>query len=139
MAALRASNVLHFSDHATSTTATKASDKRRAPRRRVLKGALAAYNDRHCTIECTVRDISASGARIQSNGTLNIPDTFELIIEIDGIEADCQVVWRKGHDIGVRFVGAPRRSTPKRSQSIAMSAPDRPISLRRRAKPTNVS
>lgn len=136
MAALRAQNVIHLADLAASTTANVATDRRKAGRRRVLKGALAAYSSRHCSIPCTVRDISATGARIRSEGTLNIPDTFELIVEIDGTEADCEVVWRKGNEIGVRFVGAPRRVTAKRSQAVAMSAPDRAISLRRRPKST---
>jgi len=32
-------------------------EKRRASRRRVLKGAFIAYNDRRCTLPCAVRDI----------------------------------------------------------------------------------
>lgn len=133
MSALRASNVIHLSDLATPNEADRR-DHRRAARRRVLKGAVATYNDRHCSIPCTVRDTSATGARILCSGTLNIPDTFELLIELDGIEADCEVMWRKDDQIGVRFLGAPRRFTPKRQQKLEMSAPDRAVSLRRRPK-----
>ena len=139
MTALRASDVIHVADPATSATASDAADKRSAPRRRVLKGAVAAYNDRHCTIPCIVRDISATGARIRSDGTLTIPDSFELIIDLDGTEADCEVVWRKGIEIGVRFLGVPRRTTPKRRQTLEVSEPDRAVSLRRRPKSSDTT
>ena len=36
-------------------------EKRRGPRRRVLKGAIVAYNDRRSTMPCSVRDTSDTG------------------------------------------------------------------------------
>ena len=38
------------------------SEKRRAPRKRTLKGASIALNDRQSVITCTMRNLSASGA-----------------------------------------------------------------------------
>ena len=67
-------------------------EKRRGPRRRVLKGAIVAYNDRHSTMPCFVRDISDTGARLRMDCSMSPPDTFLLIIELDGIEVDCEVV-----------------------------------------------
>lgn len=136
MAALRASNIIHLASAAAAATES-VTDRRRAPRRRVLKGAVAAFNDRHCTIPCTVRDLSATGARLKCDGSVNIPDTFELIVELDGTEADCEVVWRKANEVGVRFRGAPRRLTPRRQQIIELSVPDRSLTLRRRSKQTD--
>jgi len=46
------------------------------------------------------------------------PDTIELNLEIDGLEANCEVVWRAGKDVGVRFVGAPRKVAAKGVQVI---------------------
>ena len=45
-------------------------EKRRSTRRRILKRAVIAYSDRHCTLPCTVRDISESGARLQLTSTV---------------------------------------------------------------------
>lgn len=132
MSAVRASNVIHLAD--LLTPANDTAENRRAPRRKVLKGAVAAFSDRYCSIACTVRDISATGARIRTDGSVNIPDTFELIIDLDGLEVDCEVVWRKDSDLGVRFLGAPRRVTPKRQQSLEMTASERSTSLRRRPR-----
>ena len=93
-------------------------------RRRVLKAGVVAYNDRHVTLPCTVRDLSATGARVRVEGSVSAPDTFELIIDIDGFEANCQVVWRKGNEIGVRFLGAPRMVAPKRHAGHQPDAAD---------------
>jgi hypothetical protein len=76
-------------------------NKRGAPRRRVLKGAVVASNDRRSTLRCTVRDLSATGARLEVRGSVTVPDTFLLIIELDGLEAHCEVVRRKGLEIAV--------------------------------------
>ena len=43
-------------------------DERLSARRRILKGALIAYDDRRCTLPCTVRDISETGARLRLTG-----------------------------------------------------------------------
>lgn len=134
MSSVRVSNVIHLSD--LSGSANDSAENRRASRRKVLKGAVAAFNDRYCSIACTVRDISATGARIRTDGSVSIPDTFELIIDLDGFEVDCEVVWRKDRDLGVRFLGAPHRVAPRRHQSIAVTTPERPSSLRRRTKAT---
>jgi PilZ domain len=111
-------------------------EKRRAPRRRVLKGAIVAYNDRHSTIPCVVRDISDVGARLRTDGVMNAPDTFLLIVELDGIEADCAVVWRRPPDLAVTFVGPSRKVTPKRRQVVAALVQGETPSLRRKPKPT---
>ena len=109
-------------------------DRRATPRRRVLKGAVIAYNERHCTLACTVRDISDTGARLRLTGAVTAPDTFELIIDLDGLEAPCEVIRREGNDIGVRFLSPPRRATPKRSQIVDPVI--RPTAATLRKKPT---
>ena len=110
-------------------------EKRRGARRRVLKGAIVAYNNRRSTMSCTVRDISDTGARIRVEGSINAPDTFLLAIELDGLEADCEVVWRKSPDVAVRFVSPPRKVSPKRSQVVAALVKEPKPSLRRKLKP----
>ena len=106
-------------------------DGRMAARRRVLKSGIAASNDRRLTVNCTVRDISDTGARLRVEGSMTVPDTFELLIPLDGLEAPCQVVWRKGGDVGVKFLSAPRIAAPKRAQVISTVVPAKAISLRR--------
>jgi hypothetical protein len=111
-------------------------ERRQSPRRRVLKGGVVAFNDRFVTLPCTVRDLSDGGARLRIEGSINAPDTFELIIEIDGLEASCEVVSRRGNEVSVRFTAPPRMLPPRRIQvvnpiAVAATQP----SLRKRPKP----
>ena len=78
-----------------------------------------------------MRDVSATGARLRAESSVSIPDTFELIIEVDGLEADCQVVWRKANEVGVKFLAAPRIVAVKRAQVINPLTPAKAPTLRR--------
>ena len=91
---------------------------RNADRRRTLKAGVIAYSGGHVTLSCAVRDLSDSGARVQVEGSIDAPDTFQLIVEMDGLEADCRVVWRRGKEVGVVFVGGARKGEKKRTQVI---------------------
>jgi hypothetical protein len=97
----------------------KSDNNRSAPRRRVLKSGLVAFNQRHATLSCAVRDLSDTGALLRLSEVAHVPQRFELIIDLDGLEADCEVMWRRGRDIGVRFSAPPRKAAPRRSQSVA--------------------
>ena len=110
-------------------------ERRQAPRRRVLKAGIVAFNDRFVSLQCTVRDISATGARLRVDGSINVPDKFELIVEIDGMEVLCEVVSRKASQIAVRFIAPPRMLPPRRVQVVMALAPATPPTLRRKPKP----
>jgi hypothetical protein len=97
---------------------TERKERRGSSRRRVLKGAIILYHDRHSTLPCTVRDLSATGARLRIEAAVTAPDHFILIVELDGIEADCEVVHRRAKELGVKFVATPRSVKPRRVQII---------------------
>jgi PilZ domain len=128
-------SVIHLHTVGNTALAPKSDDARIAPRRRMLKSGKIAYSDRHVTIGCTVRDISATGARLRLEGSVTAPDTFELLVPLDGMEANCEVVWRHEADIGVRFLGAPRTVAPKRAQVINALVPTQAPTLRRKPRP----
>jgi hypothetical protein len=86
-------------------------------RRRTLKAGVIAYGGGYVTLKCGVRDMSESGARLLTEGSVDAPDTFVLKIETDGLDADCEVVWRRGREIGVRFL-ASRRLEKRRVQIV---------------------
>lgn len=108
-----------------------AADKRAEQRRRVLKAGIIAFNDRFTTLPCAVRDLSANGARLRVKGSVTVPNGFELIVELDGLEADCEVVWRKETEIGVRFLSPPRMKTPRRSQVVNALVPEKARTIRK--------
>jgi hypothetical protein len=110
-------------------------ERRQSQRRRVLKGGIVAFNDRYVTLPCIVRDISEGGARLRIEGSITAPDTFELIVEIDGLEASCEVVSRRGSEVSVRFLAPPRMQPPRRVQVVNAIAPAAQPTLRKRPKP----
>jgi hypothetical protein len=74
-------------------------ENRIASRHRVLKGARIHFGGG--SIDCTVRNISATGAALEVTSPLGIPTAFTLVT--DGDHRPCRVVWRKERRIGVTF------------------------------------
>jgi hypothetical protein len=76
-------------------------EHRIAPRRRVLKAGSISFGGG--TFDCTVRNISDTGAALEVVTPLFIPDKFTLIVPSDGISRLCRVMWRRERRIGVSF------------------------------------
>jgi hypothetical protein len=76
-------------------------EKRHSPRARTLKTGRIAITEKAPKIECTVRNISATGACLQVSTTYGLPSGFELILE--GAKHVCRVVWRTDTRLGVTF------------------------------------
>jgi hypothetical protein len=67
-------------------------DRRIAPRRRVLKSAFIVISDKAPKLECTVRNISDTGAALQVSTTIGIPARYDVIV--DGVRYHFRSVWR---------------------------------------------
>ena len=76
-------------------------EHRTVPRRRLLKSGKISFGGG--AIDCTVRNLSETGAALEVNSPVDIPDLFTLVIEPDHIHVPCRVVWRKETRIGVHF------------------------------------
>ena len=76
-------------------------EKRGADRHRVLKAGTIEFGGG--AINCTVRNLSNSGAALDVAGPLGIPDRFTLVLLANGHHKSCRVVWRKEKRIGVTF------------------------------------
>jgi PilZ domain len=54
---------------------------------------------------CVVQDISSAGAKITADAASRLPGTLRLAFARDTRTGrNCQVVWRSGNSIGVRFI-----------------------------------
>ena len=78
------------------TDATNGTNERGAPRRRTLTGGKIVYGDGAYTYDCTIREISTSGARIGIAGGIVIPRAFFLIDQKRGTAFEAELVWRNG-------------------------------------------
>jgi hypothetical protein len=102
-------------------------EHRIANRHRVLKGGRIHFGGG--TIDCTIRNVSETGAALDVASQLGIPTEFTL--EADGAHRPCRVVWRKEKRIGVTFDKETsgdlvrREKTPREiSESADSAAPE---------------
>ncbi|MET0708881.1 MAG: PilZ domain-containing protein [Tardiphaga sp.] len=77
------------------------SENRGDSRSRTLKAASISFDGG--AIDCTVRNISVTGAALDVASPVGIPQEFFLVVPIDSLRRRCRVVWRKEKRIGVAF------------------------------------
>jgi hypothetical protein len=82
-----------------------ASELRSTPRSRCLLRGVIVYNGRSSTIDCTVRDLSETGAKLIVSGAVSLPEVFGFEIPTAKTHRRAQIVWHKGDRCGVRFIG----------------------------------
>ena len=69
-----------------------------------LRAPPAAYpHPRGGAFDCTVRNISDTGAALDVVTPLFIPERFMLVVQAEGLKRRCRIVWRKGKRMGVLF------------------------------------
>jgi len=80
--------------------------KPRRHRRRIFEAtASVSFGDGSNPRPCWILDISDSGARLNIGAQRELPDFFTLrVTSTDAVRRSCKLVWRKGNEIGVRFV-----------------------------------
>jgi hypothetical protein len=77
------------------------SDNRTQPRKRILKAGRIEFG--FGAIDCVVRNVSETGASLEVESPLGIPEQFDLMIVVDRFRRRSHVVWRKENRLGVRF------------------------------------
>jgi hypothetical protein len=77
-------------------------EKRAVPRHRVLKGGTLAFSGGG-GVDCTVRNISSNGARVDISNPVGLPEAFTLVIETDHFMRRCHAVWSSEKRVGVAF------------------------------------
>lgn len=78
-------------------------DHRRAQRLRTFKGGSIMFGVA-AAIDCMVRNMSATGAAVEVESPVGIPDEFVLLIKPECITRKCRVAWRSAKRLGVQFV-----------------------------------
>ena len=82
-------------------------DQRRSVRTRRLRQARCVFNNGASSLDVTLRDVSAVGARVIGDGLVFLPRTFELRIhEGDGAYSArrARLVWTDGRTAGLEFI-----------------------------------
>ncbi len=80
-------------------------DKRNSQRQHVLKAGTILFDG--SGTDCLVRKMSLGGANLEVESQTGIPDgipdSFDLVIDVEHSNQHCHVVWRKARRIGVAF------------------------------------
>ena len=77
--------------------------RRPPPRQRTFKSGTIVFN-RAGGVTGMVRNLSQTGAMLEVESVIGIPDEFTLLIEHDHFRRNCRVVWRRPTRIGVEFM-----------------------------------
>ncbi len=78
-------------------------ERRKHPRKRVLRRARIVYGNGHVAIDCILLDISESGALLKTSGLYPLPERFKLHVD-DGQIREVGVCYRAPEATGVRFL-----------------------------------
>lgn len=80
-----------------------AAQRRRSARQKTLIGGQVVFNDMMSTYDCTIRDLSDSGARLKLNAPVQVPPVFILRFA-GGQVRRCKLRRRVALELGVEFL-----------------------------------
>jgi hypothetical protein len=96
---------------------------RRFERMRTFMAARISYGNGANLLDCTIRNISEGGAKLQISGGVTLPGEFELIIPQRGVHRKVRLCWRSEDFCGVAYLdldeedaAVPMRRQPAQSQ-----------------------
>ncbi len=93
-----------MTDHVKSEV--QLSERRESSRIAVKIGATAFVANSNDAIECTILDISETGAKLEMNGVDIIPAHLMLYIPEVDCTFTCEVAWRRENQLGLKFINS---------------------------------
>ena len=85
-----------------------ATELRKHQRMRTLKDGQLISAGMKSLVDVRIRDLSDSGARVETSGYIQLPEVFTLYIVSQKAIYPCRARWRRGMQIGIEFTGPPR-------------------------------
>ena len=96
-------------------------EHRRAPRRPVVGNAVIRGPGLHS--DCVIRDLSASGAKIQVGASVQLPEEFNLLLLEANTSRHVLLKWREGDFAGVAFRREGDASPAEAGEPAAVQPP----------------
>jgi hypothetical protein len=78
-------------------------ERRESRRQKTLLAGKIIFGANRFAMDCSIRDLSAGGARLSFADPLGIPDEFELQLPSRGTVFRAEVRWRRRREVGVKF------------------------------------
>ena len=79
-------------------------ERRPKLRKRALLSGRISYSDGEHYFDCTIRDLSGTGARVAISRGQRIPSNVYLIEMRSGTVHEATVVWNNGREVGLNFI-----------------------------------
>lgn len=87
----------------------------------MLKGGKIVFGGGSFIMDCTIRDLTSSGAKLRVTDSKDVPETIHLFTKSDEKIVPGRVVWRTTRELGVQFSGDPepvREASDPRIRSL---------------------
>ncbi len=97
-------------------------DRRLTVRRSAALAARIVSDKRRPPIDCTVRDLSHDGARIELREEALLPYEFELEVPDMNLAVRTRVAWSNGRGYGLMFIGEPQMTEDQKSPNASLES-----------------
>lgn len=98
------------------------SEHRSEARQRVFLKGRITYNNGASSLDCLVRDLSATGARLAMSETTTLPEVFDLYIAQKDKTYRAALRWRRADGVGVTFPAEVVRAAAAPAEASGMDA-----------------
>lgn len=103
-AALMSPDPMMHTDMTKPSEAESPSHGRSSERMRAFMAARILYNKGMMQADCTVRNLSDGGAKLEISGAVTLPEEFDLVIPQKNLRRRVRLCWRQDDACGVRFL-----------------------------------
>jgi len=83
-------------------------ERRNSPRGRTYLGGKIVFNRRSSVLDCLVRNVSSTGAKLGLSEAVSVPQVFDMKISTRDHALRARTVWRHEGEMGVMFIEPPR-------------------------------
>jgi len=79
-------------------------NERKRERVRAILGAHIVFNNRNSTIDCQIRNISRTGAKLSLSNSVTLPEEFDIEVPQKGKTYRARLCWRDAASAGIEFI-----------------------------------
>ena len=77
-------------------------------------------------VNCVILDTSSTGARVEvralrgsrHHNINDLPEQFTIVFQIDRVAVDCEIAWRRGSELGIKFTSPARTIQPPKRKLV---------------------
>lgn len=81
-------------------------ERRSFHRGRTYLSGRIIFNNRFSTMDCLVRNMSQSGAKLIISSTVMVPVEFDLLVHNKGDSRRARLIWRSDTEMGIALIPA---------------------------------